>query len=674
MKCRILSLVFVALAITVFAGTPAIIPLPQQMELRPGVFTLCPAQPIPGPPAQAVTKILVDPASQETGQYLATLLLKSTGYQFQVRTNAGGSAVKGAILLTTVNALASLGSEGYELTVAPDSVVIRGPGAAGVFYGVQSLLQLLPPEVFAPRPASGVQWTIPCVYVQDQPRFAWRGLMLDVVRHFFNKDEIKRVLDEMALHKLNMFHWHLVDDQGWRIEILKYPLLTQVGAWRNQIQRGQNPRASTAWNASGKYGGYYTQADVREIVAYAQQRHITIVPEVEMPGHSTAGLAAYPQYSCSPTYAFDMDNVNYTYDVYSPGTAGTFQFLEDILTEVIGLFPGQYVHTGGDEVSSSIWTTYGPDRTQMQALGINPGSSTAVRQYQSWFSKQIADWLQAHGRTMIGWTEIEYGGILTNAVCMDWITGANSQAVPTASARQYVVMTPNVNCYFNYYMSRNHAVEPYFNGSSSYLPVSQVYNFDPVPAALPAAYTNYILGADANLWAEYVPSLLNVEFKLFPRLCAMAETTWTPTALKNYVDFDQRLTTHLQRLTQMGVNYDHTNAVQIGSWAPPVSTSGATVTYDITPHVSSSGEIDVSFYYTSGANGLDIHWAALLENGVEIDRDSFAGFAGTSYNALPVYVLHLARFKPGATYAVRASVTAHGGTATAGTVYLTNWN
>ena len=341
--------------------------------------------------------------------------------------------------------------------------------------------------------------------------------MLDVVRHYFNKNEIKRLLDSMALHKLNTFHWHLVDDQEWRIEILKYPLLTSVGAWRNGIDYGHNPRTSTAWNANGKYGGYYTQADVREVVAYAQAQHITIVPEIEMPGHSTAGVAAYPQYSCNPTYAYDLDNINYTYDVYSSGTTGTFQFLEDILTEVIGLFPSQYIHTGGDEVSSSIWTTYGPDKTKMQQLGLTTG-----RQYQSWFSMQIANWLQAQGRMMIGWTEIEYGGILTNAACMDWLTSSSSEAVATASARQYVVRTPNTNCYFNYYMSQNHAVEPY---ASSYLPVSAVYNFEPVPAGLAAAYTNYILGADANLWAENVPSYLNVEFKFFPRLCAMAEVT-----------------------------------------------------------------------------------------------------------------------------------------------------
>jgi len=380
MKVFVASFALGFVACRSLGAGPAIIPLPQQLQVRSGTFTLCPAQPVAGAPAQASTKILADAPSQQTAQYLAALLFKSTGFQFQILPNSGGSVVEGAVLLTTANANANLGAEGYELTVGPDSVVIRAPAQSGVFYGVQSLLQLLPPEVFAPQPAHGVQWTAPCVYVYDQPRFAWRGWMLDVVRHFFSKQEVKLLLDAMALHKLNTLHWHLVDDQGWRIQILKYPLLTQVGAWRNGIDFGLNPRASSAFNASGQYGGFYTQDDVRDIVAYAQQRHIAIVPEIEMPGHSTAGLAAYPQFGCY-NGSFNMDTINYHIDVYSPGTTGTFQFLEDILSEVLGLFPGQYIHCGGDEVVSSIWTTNAPDVAQMQALGINPASTTAVAQY-----------------------------------------------------------------------------------------------------------------------------------------------------------------------------------------------------------------------------------------------------------------------------------------------------
>lgn len=285
------------------------------------MFTLCPSQPASGAPGRAPTAILADDASRQTAEYLAITLFRPTGYQFPITTWTGTNAVKGAILLTTSNALTSLGAEGYELTVAPDSVLIRAPGQAGLFYGVQSFLQLLPSQILAPLPPAGnVVWIAPCVYIKDYPRFAWRGYMMDVVRHFFTKQEVKQVLDTLALHKLNTFHWHLVDDQGWRIQMLKYPLLTSNSAWRAGIDYNMNPRASTAYGPDGRYGGFYTQSDIREVVAYAQQRHITIVPEIEMPGHSTAALAAYPQFSCSPSFPFNLDVIDYHYDVFSPGT------------------------------------------------------------------------------------------------------------------------------------------------------------------------------------------------------------------------------------------------------------------------------------------------------------------------------------------------------------------
>jgi hexosaminidase len=368
-----------------------------------------------------------------------------------------------------------------------------------------------------------------------------------------------------------------------------------------------------------------------------------------------------------------MDNINYNVDVYSPGTAGTFQFLQDVLTEVMALFPGQYIHCGGDEVTTSIWTTYAADRTKMQQLGINPDGANAVLQYQSWFSSQIANFLAANGRTMIGWTEIEYGGVLTNAAVMDWISGSSSKAVVAAQAGQNVVMTPSPSCYVNYYQSTNLSVEPYFN-SQSFLSVQKVYTFEPVPASLPAQYNQYIIGAQCNLWAEYVPSLLNIQYKMFPRVSAMSEVTWTPAALKNYNDFTNRLNTHLQRLTQMGVNYNKENILQIGSWSPGViSTNATTLTFDITPYVTAAGEIDVNFWYTSGANGLWIYSATLLENGVAIDSDVHQGFTGAA-QTIPIYVLRLPLRKPGASYTIQASVAGRGGTASNGNVYLPNWN
>jgi hexosaminidase len=637
-------------------------------------------------------RILVDGASQQTGQYLAAALFKSTGYQFQLVASTATNAVRGAILITTSNAISSLNAEGYELTVAPDSVVIRAPAQGGTFYGVQSLLQLLPPQIYSPRIVTGVAWVAPCVYIEDSPLFSWRGAMLDVARHFFNKQEVKQVLDAMAMHKLNTFHWHLVDDQGWRLQITNYPNLTTTGAWRNGIDYGLPPRATTATNASGQYGGYYTQADAREIVAYAQERHITVVPEIEMPCHSDAGLDSYPQFSCGDSgYTMDYYGIQSLYgiDLYSLGTPGTMAFLEDALAETMAIFPGKYIHCGGDEVVASgdtQWNSYTADVTNMEAHGITPNGTTSIVEYQHWFSTNIASFVQSKGHMMMGWTEFENGGILTNAALMDWETGSSSQAVAAAEAGMPVVMSPDTDCYINYVEgsgSGSLSVEPPFvvGGSPSYLAVSTIYGFNPIPSGLPSQYMSNILGAQCNLWGEYVPSFENVMFKMFPRESAMAEITWTPQASQSYSSFTNRLVVQKQRFTQMGLNYDHESIPQIGTWSA-VPTSGSTLVLNITTNVTAAGEIDVSFWYGSGT-ALSISSVALLVNGVQMDIDSHAGLAESSstYQAtepfIPVftlYVLHLPETKPNAAYTIQAVVAGSGGTSGSGTIYMPNWN
>lgn len=682
MKFWCLCAALLAPVCTLLAAPPAtsIIPLPQQILVNPGTFTLCLAQTNAGLPVPATMPIMADSVSLPNAQYLAALLLKSTGCRLSILPATGSNTVKGAILLTTAAAKSSLGAEGYELTVAPDSVVVRAPAEAGVFYGIQSFLQLLPPAILSSRPVAGTSWTAPCVYIQDQPRFSWRGWMLDVSRHFFTKQEVKQCIDIMALHKLNTLHWHLVDDQGWRIQILAYPLLTQTGAFRTGIDFGINPAASTDYNSSGAYGGFYTQDDIREVVAYAQQRYITIVPEIEMPAHCTSGLISYPQFGCNNLVSkYNMDTINYGVDLYSLAAPGSMAFFQDVLTEVMGLFPGQYIHCGGDEVVATEdkqWNTNSPDVAQMATLGITPNGTNSIIAYQHWFSTNLAGFLRSNGRTMCGWTEFENGGIVSNALLMDWEPGSSSEAVAAAEAGQPVVMTTDNDTYLNYYMISNLAVEPYFEvgGTPSYLLLTNLYNWEPVPASLPSQYVTNILGAEATEFAEFIPSLENVEFKALPRLCAMAELTWTPAAQKNYTNFLQRLTTHEQRLAAMGANFDHTNVVQIGSWSSPVSTSATTVNYNITPYVTGAGELDIDFDYTSGADGLWIYSAALLVNGVQVDIDNYTGFAGLSYTQLPNYILHLASFQPGATYTIQVSIAGRGGTASNGLVYLTNWN
>ena len=637
-------------------------------------------------------QILVDSASQQTGQYLAAALFRSTGYQFQLSTSTATDAVRGAILITTSNALTSLGAEGYELTVAPDSVVIRAPAQAGAFYGVQSLLQLLPPQIYSPRIVSGVSWVAPCIYVQDQPGFPWRGVMLDVARHFFTKDEVKQVLDVMAINKLNTFHWHLTDDQAWRLEITNYLNLTATGAFRAGTDYGLPSRTATATNAAGMYGGYYTQADAREVVAYAAERHITVVPEIEMPMHVTAALASYPELGCGNSvgyYNMDYPSINYGIDLLSLGKQETLTFVQDVLDEVMGVFPGKYIHCGGDEVVNSTdkqWNSYSADVANMASLGITPSGNTSIMEYQFWFSWEIADYLQSCGRTMIGWTEIDDWGIVPEAALMDWEPGSAGHAVAAAESGQPVMMAPWSSCYVNYIEGDTSSLpnEPPFviGGKPDYVSLSQVYAFNPIPATLPLQYATNILGAQCILFTEYVPSFRNVLFKMFPRATALAETTWTPLGSQSFSSFTNRLAVEEQRYTQMGVNYDRETLPQIGAWGPMVSTSATTNYYDITANVTAAGEIDVSFWYTGGSN-LAISSVALLVNGVQVDIDTHAGLAepSSAYQATQpfiaifmLYVLHLPESKLGATYTIQTVTQGSGGTTASGSIYLSNWN
>jgi hexosaminidase len=510
-----------------------LIPQPQKIKLRDGRYRLRPE-----------TLILVDTPTDKTGQYLAAQLRKATGYELKVGVGGSGLAPKGAIILTTRKAGAELGAEGYELTAMPGSVVIRAPGEAGLFYGAQTLLQLLPPEIFATQPVQGVEWSLPCLQIEDRPRFAWRGMMLDVSRHFFTKAEVEQLLDLMAMHKLNTFHWHLVDDQGWRIAIKHYPRLTEVGAWRKDIGFGLDPKASTAYGPNGLYGGFYSQADIREVVAYAASRHITIVPEIEMPGHSSAALAAYPQLSCTGgPYTTDVGGGIFA-GVYCAGNDETFEFLQNVLAEVMELFPGKYIHIGGDEVSKENWNKCAKCQARMAKEGLKNG-----KELQSYFIRRMEKYVNSRGRTLVGWSEIREGGLAQNAVVMDWIGGA----VEAASAGHDVVLSPTKYCYLDHYQSTNHTTEPRAIGG--YLSLSRAYSFEPVPAKLDPQFHSHVLGAQGNLWTEYVPSFSHVQYMTFPRMCALAEVGWSPAASRDWSSFEHRLATQELRFDRLKVNY-----------------------------------------------------------------------------------------------------------------------
>jgi len=548
--CIFLSFVTTSLLAT-DTKPPAIIPLPQTMELHAGVFELQPAPSAAGVRAGGGSKILADATSEGAARYLAAQLQGCMGKEFRVMRDTDAATAVRPVRLTTKDAKPALGEEGYTLSVTPEAVVIRAHGSAGIFYGIQTLLQLLPAQAASRPPAGGVCAQIPCMEIEDQPRFKWRGLMLDVSRHFFTKQEVEQLLDGMARYKLNMFHWHLVDDQGWRIEIKKYPRLTEVGAWRKGIGFGLDPKASTAYGPDGRYGGYYTQADIREVVAFARARHITIVPEIEMPGHSSAALMAYPQFSCTGG-PFTTDLPGGVFDgVYCAGNDGSFTFVQNVLAEVFALFPGKYVHIGGDEVPTTNWVHCAKCQARMREQGLK-----RENELESFFIRRVEKFINAHQRNLIGWSEIREGGLATNAAVMDWVGGA----VEAASADHDVVMSPLADCYFDHYQSEDHATEPYAIGG--YLPLRQVYAFEPMPAKLALEYQGHILGAQANVWTEYMPSLKHVEYMIFPRLCALAEVDWSPGVSRNWDDFTRRLGMHYARLDGLGINYRHAAATE----------------------------------------------------------------------------------------------------------------
>ena len=525
----------------------SIIPLPRRIEPRDGAFVL-----------KSDTQLLVeegkDGAANATANYLAERLRRSTGYAMRVGLARTGSSARGSILLTTRGAGSTSSVEGYDLTVTPDSITIRASGPPGLFYGAQSLLQLLPPEALGLKPSPNLDWTIPGMHIEDEPRFAWRGFLLDSARHFFSVAEIKELFDVMALHKLNVFQWHLTDDQGWRLEIKKYPRLTGIGAWRKGIGFGLDPKASTAYGPDGRYGGYYSQADIQELVAYAKSRFITIVPEIEMPGHAGAALAAYPQFSCSGG-AYSTDGGDLA-GVFCAGKDETLEFMQNVLAEVCELFPGNYIHIGGDEVSPENWKKC----PKCQAREAQQGLRTE-HELESYFIRRIEKFLNARGRTLVGWSEIREGGLAKNATIMDWIGGA------TESAREGhdVVMTPTKYCYLDYYQSTNQpSTEPKAIGG--YLPLSQVYAFEPIPADLEPQFRSRIIGAQANLWTEYIASLRHAEYMALPRLSAFAEVAWSPAGSHSYDGFMRRLQMLARRFDQMGLNYRRASLEPPGPW------------------------------------------------------------------------------------------------------------
>ncbi|MDO5977484.1 family 20 glycosylhydrolase [Flavivirga spongiicola] len=440
-----------------------------------------------------------------------------------------------------------LENESYNLEVNTDKISIVANGNSGFIYALESIRQLLPIDIERSEMVSDVAWIIPNLKIKDNPRFKWRGLMLDLSRHFFDKEYIKKVIDGLAMHKMNVLHLHLVDDQGWRIEIKKYPKLTTIGGWRvDQEDKHWNAREAVKANEKGTYGGFLTQADLKELVAYAQLKNVEIVPEIEMPAHVSSAIAAYPELSCFETpIGVPSGGVWPITDIYCAGKENTFQFLENVLLEVMDIFPSKYIHIGGDEATKTNWKTCPHCKKRMKKEGLHE-----VEELQSYFVKRMEKFINSKGKKLIGWDEILEGGLAPDATVMSWrgIKGG----LEAAKQGHDVIMTPNSHCYFDHYQGPQNE-EPLAIGG--YLPLSKVYQFDPVVDTMSAEEASHVLGGQANLWAEYIPTPEHSQYMIFPRLAALAETVWSPKALRNWDDFSKRIATMFKRYDYLGINY-----------------------------------------------------------------------------------------------------------------------
>ncbi|WP_294175824.1 family 20 glycosylhydrolase [uncultured Coprobacter sp.] len=519
-------------------NTYSVIPYPNSLVPEEGTFAF-----------NKKTKIIctpsLDSASQEVVRDFSALLNNVAG----LRTECVVEEEKDEKNIVFFDLDTSIADEGYSLDIDPSEIIIKASSAAGFYYAVQSLKQLLPIAVYEDKKSDSAQkWEVPCAHIDDAPRFSYRGMHLDVARHFFSVDEVKRYIDLLAMHKLNVFHWHLTDDQGWRIEIKKYPKLTEIGSIREQTMVGKNFDQYD----NTPYGGYYTQDQIRDIVNYAKERFITIIPEVDLPGHMVAALASYPSLGCTGG-PYEVQGIWGVHpDVLCAGKEETYEFVTDVLSEVIELFPSRYIHIGGDECPKDRWKKCPLCQARIRKLGLKTDKEhTAEERLQSYFMTRVEKFLNENDRQIIGWDEILEGGAAPNATVMSW--RGTDGGVQAAKLRHNVVMTPNTYLYFDYYQSEDTQTEPLAIGS--YVPLERVYGFEPVPDTLDNDSKKYILGAQANLWTEYISDFKQVEYMLLPRLDALSEVQWTRPENKNWVSFLDRLQHNIQVYDLKGYNY-----------------------------------------------------------------------------------------------------------------------
>ena len=531
--CLLLALALLPIRAALAGATqPALIPMPARLELQQGAFNVDAHTPI----------VLADhePATRQTADYLIDLLARTRGLHLKI--GQDGQATPAIVLQRDPRAPVSE-AEGYALSVTPQGIRIQARDDAGLFHGAVTLYQLLTPD------AGQRAVQVPALSIRDWPRFGWRGLMLDSARHFQSVAEVERLIDQMAQHKLDVLHWHLTDDQGWRIQIKRYPELTKIGAWRTPPGAGHDGEPA-------RYGGFYTQAQIRQVVAYAAARHVTIVPELDMPGHAQAAVAAYPQLGVTgqrPPVSADAGVHPWLYNV----DEDTFTFIGHVLDEVMALFPSPYIHVGGDEAVKDQWKASPAVQAKMRELGI-----TSEDALQGWFIGRIGRYLQQHGRKLIGWDEILEGDNLpADATVMSW--RGTDGAIKAALLGHDVVMSPSPGLYFDHVQSD---LADEYAGRLGVESLQSVYAFQPVPSVLGAAQARHVLGVQANAWTEHMPTMAHVEHQVFPRLDALAEVAWSPASSNNWPGFLARLPAQMARYRMQHIEAaDGAFAVDIGT-------------------------------------------------------------------------------------------------------------
>ncbi|MDR2983196.1 MAG: beta-N-acetylhexosaminidase [Puniceicoccales bacterium] len=666
----------VSLGTVSLAAQPlTLVPQPVQVEKKEGKFTLTPE-----------TKIIAGKGTETEARLLAERIRPSTGLPVTISEGSSGKPENQIILRldsTAADAKAIPGS--YTLSVTTEGVVISAPTPTGVFYGTQTLLQLMPPHVFSAVKVGHVDWVIPCVEITDAPSFGWRGMHLDTARHFFPKAFVKKYIDLMAQMKMNRFHWHIVDSEGWRLEIKKYPKLTQITedspAWYSSEDPTDKSRPAKFQYGWFHGGGYYSQEDVKEIVAYAAERHIDVMPEIEFPAHMMAALTAYPGFGTTgkvPTirsnHSPDLINID----------EKSLNFLRDILDETMSLFPFEFIHFGGDEAPKWQWEQSEYVQKRMKELGIKaeedrhspPGKDgkpkivKAEQALQAWLFNEMARHVAKQGKRPVGWEEIMHGNnvetLTKSAVVMPWLS-MNSGVKAANSGFDVLVCTT-----FPFYLDSYQTSDPSDNWTLYGGPwtLAHIYNYEFFPKSLKPENRHHILGAQGQSWSELMIKPENVEYQVFPRAAAIAEILWTPKEKRDYDQFSRRLVGQANRWRVYGVNYRALLPLPSISWTPgEIKTEFSSLESDVTSQIKKAGKYSVTFRFMAGGHGLDIQSVELLENGKSVSADKHDGFAGAQLRNNE-YSLKLDKYNSRAKYILRVVIKGSGGTDSKGEIVL----